>query len=193
MKRPIIVAAICILCAIAAAEFLYTTVFQKRVEKADIIEYVQTNQGALEQFATGLLADPPGVTAYIEWQISWYPAAGMVEFITKGSGIGSATAYEGFYYSEDDRGIFARDTEALGEVILRRGSTLPVEIVVGPALRVRQDSAGLSRHGPAAVIGGVGAGQVPIQVQADGDLRLLLRVEVNHRLGQSGTASVFRR
>ena len=111
MKRPIIVAAICILCAIAAAEFLYTTVFQKRVEKADIIEYVQTNQGALEQFATGLLADPPGVTAYIEWQISWYPAAGMVEFITKGTGIGSATAYEGFYYSEDDRPIGFQGTE----------------------------------------------------------------------------------
>ena len=74
MKRPIVVAAICILCAIAAAGFLYTTAFQKRVEKADIIEYVQTNQEALEQFATGLLADPPGVTAYNEeWQISWYP------------------------------------------------------------------------------------------------------------------------
>ena len=112
MKRPIIVAAICILCAIAAAEFLYTTVFQKRVEKADIIEYVQTNQGALEQFATGLLADPPGVTAYNEeWQISWYPAAGMVEFITKGTGIGSATVYEGFYYSEDDRPIGFQGTE----------------------------------------------------------------------------------
>lgn len=64
MKRPIVVAAICILCAIAAAGFLYTTAFQKRVEKADIIEYVQTNQEALEQFATGLLADPPRVTAY---------------------------------------------------------------------------------------------------------------------------------
>lgn len=111
MKRPIVVAAICILCAIAAAGFLYTTAFQKRVEKADIIEYVQTNQEALEQFATGLLADPPGVTAYNEWQVSWYPSAGMVEFITKGSGIGSATAYEGFYYSEDDRPIGFQGTE----------------------------------------------------------------------------------
>lgn len=112
MKRPIVVAAICILCAIAAAGFLYTAVFQKSGAKADIIEYVQTNQEALEQFATGLLADPPGVTAYNgEWQISWYPAAGMVEFITKGTGIGSATAYEGFYYSEDDRPIGFQGTE----------------------------------------------------------------------------------
>lgn len=112
MKRPIVVAAICILCAIAAAGFLYTTAFQKRVEKADIIEYVQTNQEALEQFATGLMADSSGDTAYNGWQVSCYPAVGMVEFITKGTGVGSSTAYEGFYYSEDDRPIGFQGTEA---------------------------------------------------------------------------------
>lgn len=111
MKRPIVVAAICILCAIAAAGFLYTTAFQKRVEKADIIEYVQTNQEALEQFATTLMADPPKYAAYNGWRVYYYPAAGMVEFITKGTGIGSATAYEGFYYSEDDRPIGFQGTE----------------------------------------------------------------------------------
>lgn len=111
MKRPIAVAAICILCAIAAAGFLYTAVFQKRVEKADIIEYVQTNQEALEQFATTLMADPPKYAAYNGWRVCYYPAAGMVEFITKGTGIGSATAYEGFYYSEDDRPIGFQGTE----------------------------------------------------------------------------------
>ena len=108
-KRKAVLAAVCVLCILVIA---YAAVFQKRVEKADIIEYVQTNQEALERFATGLLADPPGVTAYNEeWQISWYPAAGMVEFITKGTGIGSATAYEGFYYSEDDRPIGFQGTE----------------------------------------------------------------------------------
>ena len=112
MKRPIVVAAICILCAIAAAGFLYTTAFQKRVEKADIIEYVQTNQEALDQFVTGLMADPPGDTAYNGWQVSYYSAVGMVEFITKGSGVGSSTAYEGFYYSEDDCPIGFQGTEA---------------------------------------------------------------------------------
>ena len=108
-KRKAVLAAVCVLCILVIA---YAAVFQKRVEKADIIEYVQTNQEALERFATGLLADPPGVTAYNEeWQISWYPATGMVEFITKGTGIGSATAYEGFYYSEDDRPIGFQGTE----------------------------------------------------------------------------------
>lgn len=107
-KLKAVLAAVCVLCVLVIA---YAAVFQKRVEKADIIEYVQTNQEALEQFATGLLADPPGVTAYNEWQISWYPSAGMVEFITKGTGIGSATAYEGFYYSEDDRPIGFQGTE----------------------------------------------------------------------------------
>ena len=67
-KRKAVLAAVCVLCILVIA---YAAVFQKRVEKADIIEYVQTNQEALERFATGLLADPPGVTAYNEeWQIS---------------------------------------------------------------------------------------------------------------------------
>ena len=86
-------------------DFLY-------VPKDNIIEYVQTNQETLEQFVTGLMADPPGDTAYNGWQISCYPAVGMVEFITKGTGVGSSTAYEGFYYSEDDRPIGFQGTKA---------------------------------------------------------------------------------
>ena len=35
----------------------------------------------------------------------------MVEFIIKGTGIGSSTACEGFYYSEDDRPIGFQGTE----------------------------------------------------------------------------------
>ena len=89
------------------------------------------------------------------------------------------------------RGIFAGDAEALGEVILRRGNALPIEIIVGPALRVRQDSAGLSRHGPAAVIGGIGAGQVTVVVQADSDLHLFFRIEINHGLGIASDVSLL--
>lgn len=107
-KLKAIFAAVCVLCILVTA---YAEVFQKRSVKADIIEYVQTNQEALEQFATGLMADPPEDTAYNGWQVSYYPAAGMVEFTTKGTGIGSATAYEGFYYSEDDRPMGFQGTE----------------------------------------------------------------------------------
>ena len=107
-KRKAVLAAVCVLCILVIA---YAAVFQKRVEKADIIEYVQTNQEALERFATTLMADPPKYAAYNGWRVYYYPAAGMVEFITKGTGIGSATAYEGFYYSEDDRPIGFQGTE----------------------------------------------------------------------------------
>ena len=58
------------------------------------------------------MADPSGDTAYNGWQVSCYPAVGMVEFITKGTGVGSSTTYEGFYYSEDDRPIGFQGTEA---------------------------------------------------------------------------------
>nr|WP_325239344.1 hypothetical protein [uncultured Oscillibacter sp.] len=112
MKKPIAAAVICALCAMAAAGFLYAAIFQKRSEKDNIIAYVQTNQEAMEQFVTGLVADPPEDTAYNGWRVSYYPAVGMVEFITKGSGIGSSTVYEGFYYSEDDRPIGFQGTEA---------------------------------------------------------------------------------
>ena len=107
-KLKAVLAAVCVLCILV---IVYAVVFQKRNAKADIIEYVQTNQEALEQLAAGLMADPPEGTAYNGWQVAYYPAAGMIEFITKGTGIGSATAYEGFYYSEDDRPIGFQGTE----------------------------------------------------------------------------------
>lgn len=112
MKKPIAATVICTLCAMAASGFLYAAIFQKHSEKDSIIEYVQTNQEALDQFVTGLMADSPGDTAYNGWQVSCYPAVGMVEFITKGTGVGSSTAYEGFYYSEDDCPIGFQGTEA---------------------------------------------------------------------------------
>ena len=107
-KLKAVLAAVCVLCILV---IVYAAVFQKHSAKADIIEYVQTNQEALEQFATGLMADSSEGTAYNGWQVAYYPAAGMIEFITKRSGIGSATAYEGFYYSADDRPIGFQGTE----------------------------------------------------------------------------------
>lgn len=112
MKKPIAAAVICTLCAMVVSGFLYAAIFQKRSEKDSIIEYVQTNQEALDQFVTGLMADPSGDTAYNGWQVSCYPVVGMVEFVTKGTGVGSSTTYEGFYYSEDDRPIGFQGTEA---------------------------------------------------------------------------------
>lgn len=100
-----------LLCVAAAAGCLYAAALHTHSTKAGVINYVQVNQAALEQFAFGLLEDPVGETRYNGWQVNSYQDAGMVEFITKGTGIGSSTAYEGFYYSEDDRPIGFQGTE----------------------------------------------------------------------------------
>lgn len=110
-KQKAVIAAICILCAIVAAGFLYASVRQTRGTKAGIIEYVQANQEALDQFAGGLMENLSGDNEYNGWQATCYQDARMVEFITKGTGIGSSTTYEGFYYSEDDRPIGFQGTE----------------------------------------------------------------------------------
>ncbi len=70
-KLKAVLAAVCVLCILV---IVYAVVFQKRNAKADIIEYVQTNQEALEQLAAGLMADPPEGTAYNGWQVAYYPA-----------------------------------------------------------------------------------------------------------------------
>lgn len=107
-KLKAVLAAVCVLCIIV---IVYAAVFQKRDTKADITEYVQVNQEALEQFTTILMAAPPKYATYNGWHVYYYPAAGMVEFITKRTGVGPATAYEGFYYSKDDRPIGFQGTE----------------------------------------------------------------------------------
>ena len=100
-----------LLCVAAAAGCLYAAALHKRSTKEGTIEYVQANQAALEQFASGLLEDPAEGARYNGWQADCYQAVRMVEFIIKGTGIGSSTAYEGFYYSEDDRPIGFQGTE----------------------------------------------------------------------------------
>lgn len=100
-----------LLCVAAAAGCLYAAALHTHSTKEGVINYVQVNQAALEQFVFDLLEDPVGETRYNGWQVNGYQDAGMVEFITKGTGIGSSTAYEGFYYSEDDRPIGFQGTE----------------------------------------------------------------------------------
>ena len=100
-----------LLCVAAAAGCLYAAALHKHSTKEGVINYVQANQAALEPFVFDLLEDPVGETRYNGWQVNCYQDAGMVEFITKGTGIGSSTAYEGFYYSEDDRPIGFQGTE----------------------------------------------------------------------------------
>lgn len=59
--------------------------------------YILTNQQRLEVYAENLLESGHSDT-YGLWDVTAYPELGMVAFQTGGSGIGSETNYEGFYY-----------------------------------------------------------------------------------------------
>jgi len=59
--------------------------------------YVIANQQRLEIYAENLLESGNSDT-YGLWDVTAYPELGMVAFQTGGSGIGSETNYEGFYY-----------------------------------------------------------------------------------------------
>lgn len=110
-KRNAGFAAVCALCAIAAAGLLYAAVFRAPGGKDAIVEYVQTNQESLERFAAGLLEEPSEDAEYHGWRAACYPEARMVEFLTGGTGMGPSTTYEGFYYSEEDRPVGFQGTE----------------------------------------------------------------------------------
>ena len=57
-----------LLCVAVAAGYLYAAAFLKRGTKEGIMEYVQANQTALEQFASGLLEDPAEGARYNGWR-----------------------------------------------------------------------------------------------------------------------------
>lgn len=56
------------LCVAVAAGYLYAAALHKRGTKEGIMEYVQANQTALEQFASGLLEDPAEGAGYNGWR-----------------------------------------------------------------------------------------------------------------------------
>lgn len=72
---------------------------------AMIKAYVHLRQDHLITYCEALLASGDDHTTYGLWDVHIYPEKGMVEFHTGGSGIGSETSYEGFYYSAEDEHI----------------------------------------------------------------------------------------
>ena len=60
--------------------------------------YVHGNREKLESYAQNLL-ETGKYDTYGPWNVIAYPEHGYVEFTTGGSGMGSNTVYEGFYYS----------------------------------------------------------------------------------------------
>ena len=63
---------------------------------------------------------------------------------------------------------------------------LPIEVVVGLSLGIRQCSVGGGSDFPAVFIGRVGAGKGSVQQKFHGHVRFLFRVEVDHGLVDAG-------
>lgn len=91
-----------LLCGVAIAGILCVVILQKESTKSEIFDYVQGNQADLERFAVELIRVNGKDAKYRNWPVAYYEDVRTVEFLTKGSGLGPVTTYEGFYYSEND-------------------------------------------------------------------------------------------
>lgn len=91
-----------LLCGVAIAGILCVVILQKGSTKSEIFDYVQGNQADLERFAVELIRVNGKDAKYRNWPVAYYEDVRTVEFLTKGSGLGPVTSYEGFYYSEND-------------------------------------------------------------------------------------------
>ena len=91
-----------LLCGVAITGILCVVILQKGSTKSEIFDYVQENQVDLERFAVELIRVNGKDAKYRNWPVAYYEDVRTVEFLTKGSGLGPVTSYEGFYYSEND-------------------------------------------------------------------------------------------
>lgn len=91
-----------LLCGVAITGILCVVILQKGSTKSEIFDYVQGNQADLERFAVELIRVNGKDAKYRNWPVAYYEDVRTVEFLTKGSGLGLVTTYEGFYYSEND-------------------------------------------------------------------------------------------
>lgn len=88
--------------ACAAGLLLFGFLYYDSLVKA----YINLRHDHLVQYCEALLEEnAAGSSNYGPWKVSVYPDDSMVEFMTGGSGFGSETSYEGFYYSSEDTHI----------------------------------------------------------------------------------------
>ena len=95
-RKPIPISKLIAGCAIGLTLFVLLNY------NAIIKAYVHLRQDHLITYCQKLLNSGEESATYGLWDVSVYPEEGMVEFHTGGSGIGSETRYEGFYYSATD-------------------------------------------------------------------------------------------
>lgn len=86
-----------------AAMVLIITLYQLR-QKTAVIWYVERHFDELTQYAENMMQNGTNgeTDTYGRCSVTYWADDGMVEFITGGSGLGSATVYRGIYYSAND-------------------------------------------------------------------------------------------
>jgi len=91
---------------------VFVFVYNKDV-KPTVINYVLRNSEELVQYAESVIENNSynSTAEYNGWDVSYWAESNMVEFLVKGSGFGSATTYEGFYYSPNDKPIGFQGTD----------------------------------------------------------------------------------
>ena len=101
-RKTILICFACILVVIAISVF-----FVYKDANPTVINYVKRNSTELMNYAESVIKDNNynSTATYNGWDVSYWAESNMVEFLVKGSGLGSATTYEGFYYSPDDKPI----------------------------------------------------------------------------------------
>ena len=104
------IATICLLLFCAAV--LFSVSLQKN-RRTNVIAYIQENHLALESFVEDILNTGTAPSEYNDWDVTYFPESGMIQFDVKKGGFGASTTYEGFYYSLEDvpRGFQGTDIE----------------------------------------------------------------------------------
>jgi len=102
MKKNILICFVFILVLALVAVFLLC-----RNSKPLVINYIYKHHTELEQFAESIIVNNHYnmSSTYNGWEVYYWQENDMVEFVVRRRGIVSASTYEGFYYSPDDRPI----------------------------------------------------------------------------------------
>lgn len=97
IKRMTGIGIVFILLVIAVASFVSG-------KSASIRRFVKSNSVELTQYAQNMIKTGSNgeCETYGDYEVTYWADTDMVEFILRKHGMGSASVYEGFYYSPDD-------------------------------------------------------------------------------------------
>lgn len=97
IKRMTVIGIVFILLVIAVASFVSG-------KSASIRRFVKSNSVELTQYAQNMIKTGSNgeCETYGDYEVTYWADTDMVEFVLRKHGMGSASVYEGFYYSPND-------------------------------------------------------------------------------------------